>query len=118
LEAVLTIHARFTADEGIRDLASLEGTLARPMHAGFGREFYPTVVEKAAALLHGLATTQPFIDGNKRTAWACCATFLEIHHLTISTKVSQDDVVEFVMRISSGVHDVSDIALQLLYWLD
>jgi death-on-curing protein len=118
MEAVLSIHARFTVSEGLRDVASLEGTLARPVQAGFGREFYATVVEKAAALLHGLATTQPFIDGNKRTAWACCATFLGHHGLTIATRVSQDDVVEFVIRISANKHDVPDVALQLLDWLD
>ncbi|MGH8583680.1 MAG: type II toxin-antitoxin system death-on-curing family toxin [Gammaproteobacteria bacterium] len=118
VKTVIAIHARFADCEGVRDLVSLEGTLARPMQSGFGQEFYPTVVEKAAALLHGLATTQPFIDGNKRTAWSCCTTFLGLHGLTIAAEVSQDDVVEFVIRISVGDCDIPDIALQLLDWLD
>lgn len=88
------------------------------MQAGFGREYYPTVVQKAAALLHGLASTQPFINGNKRTAWICCFTFLGEHGLTIAARVKQDDIVDLVRRIALGESDAADVAEQLLEWLD
>lgn len=64
---------------GVRDAAVIDSAVARPRH-GFGDvEFYPTLWDKAAALLHGLASTQGFHDGNKRTAWVACRTFLELN---------------------------------------
>jgi death-on-curing protein len=88
------------------------------MHTGFGQELYPTVVEKAAALVHGFARTQPFDNANKRTAWTCCVVYLQQHDLAISTEVTQDNVVEFVLSISVGAIDVPEVALQLLEWLE
>lgn len=64
---------------GLDDLAVLEGSLGRPS-SGFGDvETFPTLWLKAASLLHGIATTQSFSDGNKRTAWTVCETFLELN---------------------------------------
>lgn len=118
LEAVIAIHGRFADGGGLRDCGSLEGTLARPMHTGFGQELYPTVVAKAAALLHGFARTQPFENANKRTAWTCCVVYLQQHDLVISAEVTQDEVVEFVFATSVGEFDVLEVALQLLEWLE
>ena len=61
------------------DRDGLLGALARPF-SGFGnREFYPTLFEKAAALLHGIASRQVFENGNKRTAWSCALIFLDMN---------------------------------------
>lgn len=76
LDAVLALHRRFGGDAGLRDENVLRGALARPQ-SGFGEtELFPTVWLKAAALLHGLTTTQAFHDGNKRTAWMSTVLFL------------------------------------------
>jgi hypothetical protein len=48
----------------------------RCAHSYDGTESYPTLWDKAAALLWALATTQGFIDGNKRTARTAMETFL------------------------------------------
>jgi death on curing protein len=118
LEAVIAIQSRFGEGGGLRDRESLEGSLARPMQTGYGTDLYPTVMQKAAALLHGLSTTQPFHNGNKRTAWTCCVTFLRQHDLRVCDEVTEEEIIEFVLRISNGVHDVPEVALQLLEWLD
>jgi death-on-curing protein len=52
----------------VRDAALLDAAAARPAQSAFGEDAYPTLPEKAGALLHALARNHPFTDGNKRTA--------------------------------------------------
>ena len=69
---VLRLHAtlidRFGGQHGVRDVGPLESALERPFAEFGGTEAFPTLPEKAAALMHGLAKNHPFIDGNKRVA--------------------------------------------------
>lgn len=90
------------------------GALARPQAAGFGVEFYPTLFEKAAALLHGLASTQGMKDGNKRTAWAVAATFLEINGHPLKEPLDEDVAEALVMDVALSKYDVPEIAMRLL----
>lgn len=55
----------------MRDRAALESAALRPQTG-----YYPDAIEKAAALIESLAVNHPFIDGNKRTAFASADTFL------------------------------------------
>jgi death-on-curing protein len=41
--------------------------------------YYEDVIEEAAALLESLLVNHPFVDGNKRTAFAACDVFLRIN---------------------------------------
>ena len=52
----------------------LEAALYRPQTG-----YYTDLVEEAAALWESLAQNHPFIDGNKRTAFAVTYTFLAIN---------------------------------------
>ena len=63
----------------VRDHGLLESALARPQASVFGEDAYPTLEEKAAALLHSLARNRALIDGNKRLALAATFTFLGIN---------------------------------------
>lgn len=45
-----------------------------------GSEAYPTIEEKAAALIHAIVRTRPFLRGNKRTAWVAARLMLSCHH--------------------------------------
>ena len=60
----------FGGSKGIRDRNSLEAALNRPFATFDGQDLYPTVVEKAAAIFESIIINHPFIDGNKRTAYA------------------------------------------------
>ena len=80
---VLSIHARqierFGGTPGVRDEGLLESALAQPQ-ATFGGDFlHPTISEQAAAYLYHIAMNHPFIDGNKRTAFAVMDTFLRLN---------------------------------------
>jgi len=78
LVEVLAIHEdqieRYGGSHGVRDLGLLEAALFRPQTG-----YYADLVEEAAALWESMAQNHPFIDGNKRTAFATVYTFLAIN---------------------------------------
>ena len=65
---------RYGGSPGIRDPGILEAALFRPQTG-----YYADLIEEAAALWESLAQNHPFIDGNKRTAFAATYTFLAIN---------------------------------------
>jgi death-on-curing protein len=75
---VLAMHAdlieRYGGRQGIRDQGLLEAGLYRPQTG-----YYADLIEEAAALWESLSQNHPFIDGNKRTAFAAMYTFLVIN---------------------------------------
>lgn len=78
LADVLAMHEdqieRYGGTPGIRDPGLLEAALYRPQTG-----YYADVIEEAAALWESLAQNHPFLDGNKRTAFAATYTFLVIN---------------------------------------
>lgn len=82
---VLAIHAdqieRYGGSGGVRDPGLLEAALFRPQTG-----YYADLIEEAAALWESLAQNHPFIDGNKRTAFAVTYTFLAINGARISAE--------------------------------
>lgn len=75
---VLAMHAdlieRYGGTQGVRDQGLLEAALYRPQTG-----YYADLIEEAAALWESLSQNHPFIDGNKRTAFAATYTFLTIN---------------------------------------
>lgn len=77
--SVLLLHAQTLAEhgglEGIRDEGALESALARPKN----RFVYESVSDPArlgAAYVFGITRNHPFVDGNKRAAFAALGVFL------------------------------------------
>jgi len=60
----------------VRDRALLESACARPFQTAFGQDGYPSILEKAAVLFHGIIANHAFHDGNKRTAVVALDLFL------------------------------------------
>ena len=103
-EDVLAIHAEAIGceeDEADRRLIrrpGLEGALARPMwHAHFGD---PDIAHLAAVLAHGLAEGQPFIDGNKRTAFLAMAVFLDRNGYEL--RAGDEEMASWIIELSTG----------------
>ena len=75
---VLGMHTvlmqRYGGAMGLRDPGALEAALFRPQTG-----YYKDIVAKAAALLESLAINHPFVDGNKRIAFAAADVFLRIN---------------------------------------
>jgi death-on-curing protein len=99
-------------DVKVRDLGLLEAALARPQTTAFGADAYPTLDEKAAALLHSLARNHALIDGNKRLALSGLIAFYGINGRRLT--LTNDEAYELVMTIASGELDaVGGIAARL-----
>ncbi len=83
LNEVLELHLRLMKQSGgpigVRDLNALESALAQPRMTFVGKDLYPIIVEKAAALGFSFIKNHPFIDGNKRTGHAVMETFLVLN---------------------------------------
>lgn len=87
LAEVLEVHETrielYGGSHGLRDLGLLQSALAQP-EAGFGGElFHKDLFEMAAAYLFHISRNHAFVDGNKRTALACCLLFLSINDVEI-----------------------------------
>ncbi|UNS99438.1 Fic family protein [Streptomyces tubbatahanensis] len=84
--AILAIARTVDSTEyGVRDMGLLVSALERPRANVFGAELYPTLHEKAAALLHSVARNRALIDGNKRTAWLAMRVFLRFNGVSAGT---------------------------------
>lgn len=95
----------------IRDIELLQAAVARPEASAFGADAYPTLREKAAALLHSLARNHPFTDGNKRTATVGLVFMLRVNGETVTW--TQDDALATILRVAEGKAEVDEIAAWL-----
>ena len=75
---VLGMHTvllqRYGGAPGVRDPGALEAALYRPQTG-----YYEDIVAEASALMESLAVNHPFLDGNKRIAFAASDVFLQIN---------------------------------------
>lgn len=85
---------------GIFDIAALESAVAQPRMTFGGKELYPTLIEKAAALGYSLVMNHPFLDGNKRTGHAATEVFLVLNGFEIRADVAEQEQV--VLRMAAG----------------
>lgn len=111
---VLSIHARqierFGGTPGVRDEGLLESALAQPQ-ATFGGQFlHPTISEQAAAYLYHIAMNHPFIDGNKRTAFAVMDTFLRLNGCALN--LTDDRAYDLVMRVARGTMTKEELSTE------
>jgi death-on-curing protein len=111
---VLSIHARqierFGGTPGVRDEGLLESALAQPQ-ATFGGQFlHPTISEQAAAYLYHIAMNHPFIDGNKRTAFAVTDTFLRLNGCALN--LTDDRAYDLVMRVARGTMTKEELSTE------
>ena len=98
---VLAIHedqiARYGGSPGIRDRGLLEAALFRPQTG-----YYADLLEEAAALWESLSQNHPFVDGNKRTAFAATYTFLAINGAQLTAGL--DETLTFVCGLYEAGH--------------
>ena len=103
----LAIHERQLAEHGggmgIRDKGMFESAMARPrqLFAYGGPD--TAIPDLAAAYAFGLARNHPFVDGNKRTAYVVCRTFLILNGWDIVG--SPEDRYAAFLSMSAGEMD-------------
>jgi death on curing protein len=92
----------------VRDRHLLRAAAARPMLTAFGQAAYPTLFDKAAALLHSLAAHHLFYDGNKRTATQATIRFLRENGQ--EPRWDDHEIYDFVLEVAQNQHDVDAVA--------
>ncbi len=107
IETVVAINKSMTRSFGgafgIRDRGLLKSAIAQLRQTFCDIDLYPSVVDKAARLAYGITTYQPFIDGNKRTAAACAAAFLEMNDY--SFEPPKGELAETFIALAAGEID-------------
>ncbi|MCI2236965.1 type II toxin-antitoxin system death-on-curing family toxin [Paenibacillus sp. TRM 82003] len=107
-EDLLEIAAGVVEDVQVHDLGLLASAAARPRTTVFGREAYPDLAEKTAALMHSLARNHPLVDGNKRLAWSAARVFCLLNGTDLVMDV--DDAEQMVLAVAAGDLDATELA--------
>jgi death on curing protein len=96
----------------VRDIGLLEAAVHRPGASVLGHDAYPSLLEKAGALLHSLARNHPLVDGNKRLAWLATWVFLAKNGGELDP--GDDEAYALVVAVAAGeIDDVTEIAAAL-----
>src|SRR5690348_16167465 len=92
---------RYGGARGVRDPGALEAALFRPQ-TGYSED----IVAEAAALLESLAINHPFVDGNKRIAFAAADVFLRINGWQLQRPPMQIHA-EMIRMLETGTFDIA-----------
>lgn len=115
LEQLLQLHVlaieNFGGSVGVRDMGRLDAALATQLQEVFGEELYPTIEQKAAAMIRGIVGDHPFVDGNKRTAMLAGLTLLEINGRTFIGR--KGELEDFAVKVAVEHLSVEEIAAWL-----
>ncbi|MFF7341269.1 type II toxin-antitoxin system death-on-curing family toxin [Streptomyces sp. NPDC008163] len=116
-EILAIARAVIGTERSVRDMGLLVSAIERPRTNVFGAELYPTLHEKAAALLHSVARNHALIDGNERTAWLAMRVFLRFNGVGASSVPPSVSVAgRFVEAVAQDDVDVPAIAKRLATW--
>lgn len=92
----------------VRDRKLLRSAADRPSIRVFGEEQFPTIIDKAAAILHSIAYHHLFSDGNKRTAREAVILFLEANGYRGTWQ--PEEATAFILEIAQGKHEVEAVS--------
>lgn len=115
IDEVYTIHEEIIEKAGtiasVRDFSLLHSAVERPKATYGGKDLYPTIFIKAAALLHSLCMNHAFTDGNKRTSWASAHKFLWINQYHL--KATRAEAVSFMLSVDNDKLPLNEISAWL-----
>lgn len=96
----LFVIQEFSPDEqtGVQFPDLLNSAVNRPIQSAFGKDAYPTIFTKGAALFESLVQNHAFHNANKRTAFLSLLQFLRYNGYTfvMNQKQAEDFVVDVV----------------------
>ncbi len=112
IDDVYTIHQEIILKAGsiasVRDFSLLHSAVERPKATYGGKDMYPTIFSKAAALLHSICMNHSFTDGNKRTAWISTKRFLKMNGYYL--KAVRIEAVAFMLSVDNDKLPLKDIS--------
>jgi death-on-curing protein len=115
VEDLLVIAEATIGAPVVRDIGLLDAAAHRPRASAFGEDAYPTIHEKAAALLEAIVRNHALVDGNKRLAWAAAVVFYDLNGFDLSPS-RVDETVELVVAAAAGALDLRKLCGRLATW--
>jgi death on curing protein len=115
VEDLLSIAEEVLGASAVRDVGLLDSAAHRPQASVFGQDAYPTIHEKAAALLDAVVRHHALVDGNKRLGWAATVVFYDLNGLELAPP-SADEAVELVVAVASGHLELGKLCQRLASW--
>jgi death on curing protein len=97
----------------VRDFADLDAALARPRQTEDGRELFPGIWDKAAALMESLGHSYALVDGNKRLTWNATWYFLGVNGHPLAEPLDEEAAFQFMDALVRGRIAASAIAERL-----
>jgi death on curing protein len=99
---ILDVHAEqlalFGGADGVRDMGLLESALGRALNKyAYGET---ALASLAAAYAFGLARNHPFVDGNKRAAFASIIVFLGLNGIDFD--VPPEAATAMILGVAAG----------------
>lgn len=113
LEELHTVAERVLPEVLVKDAGLLHSAIERPRATVFGRDAYPTLELKAAALAHSIVRNHALVDGNKRLGLAALLAFLGVNGRRLHA--SNDAAYDLIVSIATGTADVDSIAAWLAH---
>ncbi len=99
---------RHGGQDGYLDKGVVESAIAQPKQTMFGEYLHRDIPHMAAAYLFHLATTQGFLDGNKRTALICASAFLQMNGYELD--VEDDSMYPIAMAVANNQMTKDELA--------
>jgi len=101
----------YGGSHGVRDENLLESAIFQPYASYGGVDLYPTIFDKAAAMLRSLINNHPFVDGNKRTAITSAQIVIEESGFQFTAPVNP--TFKFLNQVANKNLPVEEIATWL-----
>jgi len=89
----------FSNPDNLHNLGALEYILVAVTSRIYGKDLFPTLKEKAAAIAHQIISRHVFYDGNKRTAIHIAWEFLHSNGVHV---VLEESIVDLAEAIAGG----------------
>jgi death on curing protein len=115
VEDLLSIAEEILGTPAVIDIGLLDAAAHRPQASAFGQDAYPTIHEKAAALLDAVVRHHALVDGNERLGWAATVVFYDLNGIDLRPS-SVDEVVELVVAVAAGHVELGKLSERLASW--
>ncbi|MEZ4908226.1 MAG: virulence protein RhuM/Fic/DOC family protein [Saprospiraceae bacterium] len=119
MKLISTMYADFESDVFALPKDESFHSSINQIKQGFdGKDFYPTIEEKAANLLYYIIKNHSFIDGNKRIAAACFIYFLQQNNALMKTDATpildNETLAALTLFIATSKTEEANIVKQLV----
>ena len=103
---------------GVEKDKSFGSSIGTIYQTAFGKDVYPTTLEKSAHLLYFLTKNHSFVDGNKRIAAAIFVYFMHKNNMLYNTdhtkRIADQTLVALTVMVAQSRPEEKDLMIDLI----